>query len=87
MERPRPRRIPTQAVRIVVAMGERTFERADQTADERRSRRRAIGRSIELAERLLDEVTSARQDWAAVAAAARELALLAGRLSDPESAR
>lgn len=43
----------------------------------------AVTRSIELAERVLDEVSSARQDWRAVAAMAVELAGLAGRLAGP----
>lgn len=38
-------------------------------------------RAADLAERILDEVSSANQDWGAVARCARELADLAGRVA------
>jgi hypothetical protein len=57
-------------------MGEHTFDREDP----RDPRAAMLDRVFELAERLLEEVSRARQDWAAVVAMSGELAALALRL-------
>jgi hypothetical protein len=57
-------------------MGEHMFDRQNPLDP----RETLLGRAIELAERLPEEVCRARQDWQAVAAIAGELATLALRL-------
>jgi hypothetical protein len=68
--------------RTVWIVHERTFDNeppSDSPADFRSG---ATVRAVELAERVLEEASSARQDWASVALAAAELARLARRLSE-----
>jgi hypothetical protein len=60
-------------------MAEHTFDRPDR----RDPRAAVLDRAIELAERVLEEVSCARQDWRAVVAMARELEALALRLDGP----
>lgn len=54
-------------------MGEHTFDQQSPGG----SRAAALDRVIEVAERVLEEVSRARQDWRAVVAMARELEALA----------
>jgi hypothetical protein len=70
---------------MVRMMGEHVFdepgnERRMPPARDVRTRRRQISRAIELAERVLEETSSASQDWTAVARMAAELTGLAARL-------
>ncbi len=65
-------------------MGEHTFENEARRA---RADAPARTRAIELAERLVDAVSSARADWASVAAMALQLEAFARELAAAESAK